>query len=142
VAGQFSAAYLDRVWGDDMWRFERLRDALRNGSCTFAKLDVAQLVKHAFALRTAVHRNARWRGKRPVLYYIHAEPERWPDGDAIAPEERMQHRQEIRQFAHAVEGDEVLFRYCSYKEWLGEWSLSSEELVRDHGIRVASRFDP
>ena len=47
-----SAAYQRPVWGAAMQGCERVRDALRSDPKTFLHLDAAQLVKHAFGLRT------------------------------------------------------------------------------------------
>ena len=48
----FSSAYDRPVWGERMKAFELMRDSLQNGVRNFQHLDAAQLVKHAFALRT------------------------------------------------------------------------------------------
>ena len=96
TAGTMSDAYWRPVWGANMTGYERLRDDLRNGSCAFVRLDVAQLLKHAFALRTAVHQVPAWVGKQPVLYYLFAEPEWWPGDKGVVPlKDRDQHRAEI-----------------------------------------------
>jgi hypothetical protein len=73
------------------------------------RLDATQLVKHAFGLRTAVHHKKHFVGKLPALLYLYAEPERWPDGRPISIAEIEAHRVEIRRFAEAVTGDEVVF---------------------------------
>jgi hypothetical protein len=65
-----------------------VRDSLRHGSSPFVRFDAAQLVKHAFRLRTAVHRDRRFVGKHPVLLYLYAEPERWPDGRLLSSVEK------------------------------------------------------
>jgi hypothetical protein len=62
-----SKAYWRPSWGDAMFGYERIRDALSDGSIRFAHLDAVQLVKHAFGLRTAVHKNKLMIGKRPIL---------------------------------------------------------------------------
>lgn len=139
----WSEAYWRSKWGDQMTGYERCRDGLRDGISKFGRLDAAQLIKHAFALRTAVQDGAEWAGKRPLLYYLYAEPECWPCGSImIPPQDRLQHRTEILRFADCIEGDEVLFRHCSYAELLHDWSQSQVELLRRHAGRVIGRFHP
>ena len=75
-----------------------MRDALRSDAAGFRRLDAAQLVKHAFGLRSAAHRDAH-EGKIPVLVYLYAEPVSWPDGAAVPREAIVAHRAEIARFA-------------------------------------------
>jgi hypothetical protein len=139
---EMSAAYWRPVWGSRMAGYERCRDEIRDdGGGRFARLDVAQLVKHAFALRTAVHKVAKCVGKRPILYYLYAEPERWANGKgAVPPEDRFQHRAEIAAFSEMVAGDEVSFLSCSYLELLADWAASSDPMIRAHAHAVARCF--
>jgi hypothetical protein len=102
------------------------------------RLDVAQLVKHAFGLRTAVQ--DIWKGKRPVLFYLYAEPAHWPDGRSVSLDDRVQHRAEVQVFSHMVAGDEVSFRTCSYNELLATWSSQSDLLIAAHAAAVTGRF--
>ena len=74
----FSEAYWRPVWGDGMRGFEGVRDALHEDSGLYTHLDAAQLVKHAFALRSDVHRAKEHHGLRPTLLYVYAEPDNWP----------------------------------------------------------------
>jgi len=142
AAVAWSDAYWRPVWGDAMAGYERIRDRLRGGRSAFALLDAAQLVKHAFALRTAVHREKQFLGKQPVLLYLYAEPERWPDGRPIPRADIEAHRVEIRSFAEAVTGDEVVFHACSYRELLSAWTASCRELARAHAAAIVTRFGP
>lgn len=135
----FSEAYWRPVWGEDMRRYEDLRDRLRARDVAFSMLDAAQLIKHAFGLRTAVHRDDK-RGKRPVLFYLYAEPARWPDEQPIDATQHASHRAEIEHFASLVEGDEVSFRFASYRELLSTWARNEAEHVRNHATAVAERF--
>jgi hypothetical protein len=73
---EFSNAYSRPVWGDSMKPFEAMRDALASGTRRFHFLDAAQLVKHAFGLRT----QAQKRGKVGSLMYLYGEPRTYPDG--------------------------------------------------------------
>jgi Restriction Endonuclease associating with ARP len=139
--GEMSDAYWRPVWGAEMTGFERCRDGLRDGAKRFERLDVAQLVKHGFALRTAVHNVTQWVGKRPVLFYLFAEPENWSAGKGpVSPEVRLGHRAELTRFDEMVAGDEVSFRSCSYSELLAVWAKHPDRLVSAHAAAVAKRF--
>lgn len=128
-----SDAYNRDVWGEDMKPFCEMRDALRDGSVRFAHLDAAQLVKHAYGLITE---GARL-GKRPVLLYLFAEPAQRGSKPIAAPM-HDRHRTEIATFARAVDGAEVRFAACSYREWLSRWTSA----VRDHGDALIATFQP
>ncbi len=138
----FSSAYWRPVWGDSMVGYERIRDALRDGSCHFNHLDAAQLVKHAFALRTAVHAHEKTRLRRPVLFYVYAEPKAWPNGRPIDQHQIEAHRTEIARFTDAVQEDEVAFRSASYGDLLSTWRSSENERIRDHALAIMNRFSP
>jgi hypothetical protein len=137
-----SSAYWRPVWGDTMAGYERIRDDLHNGSTPFARLDAAQLLKHAFALRTEVHRCGSRRGKQPILLYLYAEPERWPDGSPVSRADIQAHRGEIGKFAAIVAGDEVAFRSCLYRRLLSSWSASANWEVRALAGAVTMRYAP
>lgn len=116
-SASFAGAYDRPVWGDNMKRYEDLRDALRSGRTSFVHLDAAQLVKHAFGLVTEGGRRKR----RPALFYLFAEPAT-RNGRPMETAEFQRHREEIVQFGDAVNGDEVSFHSASYREWLGMWN--------------------
>lgn len=137
-----SDAYWRPVWGDSMAGYEHVRDALRDGSMTFTHLDAAQLVKHAFGLRTAVHRQNELRGKQPILFYLHAEPQRWPDGRAVPAAAIEAHRVEVAQFAECVAADEVIFCECSYANLLSRWEQAPDAEIRTHAAALRERFAP
>jgi len=138
-----SDAYWRPCWGDRMGGYESLRDALRADSRSYLQLDAAQLFKHAFALRTDVHRDGPRKGLRPVLFYLYAEPEVWPtDGTPVDKGAKERHRREIRVFAAAVAGDEVIFVACSYKTLLGNWASSEDAGIRAHAQLVLQRYSP
>lgn len=124
-AASFADAYFRDVWGDGMTRFERARDELQSGSISFRHLDAAQLIKHAFGLRTDAERLKL----RPSLFYIYAEPQERA-GQAIRADALERHRREIAEFAELVSGDEVSFHSCSYGEWLSSWDTGNENLLR------------
>jgi hypothetical protein len=136
-----SDAYWRPVWGERMGRYAAVRDAMADGTSGFRRLDAAQLIKHAFGLRTAARRRLP-RLVRPVLLYLHAEPDQWPDGRAVPLAAIETHRQEVAIFANLVAGDEVEFRATSYRDILGSWSASPLTAVRDHvdAVRGSYRF--
>lgn len=140
---ELSDAYWRPIWGSMMNGYERLRNGLRDGTVEFTRLNAAQLVKHAFGLRTAVHRPGPVRGKKPILFCIYAEPDRWPgpNGSAVPKAAIDEHRAEIARFAEFVAGDEVALTSCSYRELLYAWSESANKLVGDHAAAIIKHFD-
>jgi len=141
TAAALSDAFWRPVWGEGMTGFARVRDGLRDGACGFRHLDAAQLIKHAFGLRTSANRLGKVPMIRPVLLYIHAEPDRWPDGRTVPPVDIEAHRREVREFSELVAGDEVTFRATTYCDLLRDWEASPIEAVRAHVISVRERFD-
>ena len=134
--GTFSDAYDRPVWGANMRRYESMRDALRSRTVQFVHLDAVQLVKHAFGLVTEAGRRQR----KPVLFYIFAEPKERA-GKAISPADLDGHRSEVEQFAAYVAGDEVQFRFSSYRDWISTWH-GAEDLVTEHGARIIEIYRP
>ncbi|MEP6967164.1 MAG: hypothetical protein ABI906_03710 [Pseudomonadota bacterium] len=132
----FSEAYSRPVWGPAMRPFETMRDDLKAGS-RFVFLDAAQLVKHAFGLRTEAER----RKKRAVLCYLYAEPKSFPDGKPISPFETGAHRQELAAFAAAVSSTPSQVTFCSlpYSELLRHWL--QKPTLRHHATALTARFD-
>jgi hypothetical protein len=123
-----------------MCGYERVRDGLRDGSLAFARLDPAQLVKHAFGLRTELHRRQAAGRKQAVLLYLYAEPQAWPGGRLISRAEHISHRAEIARFAEMVANDEVVFCACSYGDLLAKWSASPDSAVRAHAAALSALF--
>ena len=140
----FSDAYWRPCWGNDMRGYESVRDRLREDGHLYRFLDAAQLVKHAFALRTESQRGSGRRRKRvPVLFYLYAEPRSWPkSGRPVRDEERARHWKEITDFAGAVSGDEVGFVSCSYQTLLDGWMRSGDIGIREHARAVQSHYAP
>lgn len=130
-----SAAYDRPVWGNNMRRYEGMRDNLRSGATQFRHLDAAQLVKHALGLVTEAGR----RHRSAVLYYIFAEPAS-REGKAIPDSEHARHRQEVADFASAVDGDDVSFHAGSYREWISTWPHDDE--IQAHGRAILATFAP
>ena len=142
-AAVLSDAYWRPVWGDCMRGYERIRDSLRKTPRLYAFLDAAQLVKHAFALRSEVHRAGVHHELRPILIYVYVEPELWPKtGRRVDDEAKAGHREEIARFARVVEGDEVAFVSCSYRRLLAIWRQDHREEIRAHADAVTARFSP
>lgn len=135
-----SEAYWRPVWGDAMSGYCRVRDDLKDGRRTFRHLDAAQLVKHAFGLRTVVHRDSIPGRRRAVLVYLYAEPAFWPDGRPIPEAAREAHRKEIEAFAEMVKGDEVAFRALAYRDLLANWSEAPDAAVRAHAGAIRNNF--
>lgn len=135
----FSEAYSRPVWGPAMRPFEEMRDALASGQTCFEFLDAAQLVKHAFGLRT---QGAR-RGRLVTLVYLYAEPKAYPDGRPVPKDEIAGHRAELACFATAVSDPaaEVGFESLSYAELLAHWNHSPDGALRSHAVALSSRFD-
>ncbi len=140
----FSNAYWRPCWGERMKGYEGVRDKLRENGHLYAFVDAAQLVKHAFALRTAVHhQRGEHHGLTPTLLYLYAEPNVWPkDGTPVDGNKKARHEDEIRRFARDVSGDEVAFVSCSYRILLEDWGRHEDAEIRAHGDAVARRFSP
>ena len=134
-----SKAFWRDVWGGRMKGYESVRDTL----CEYEGLNAAQLVKHALALRTQVRRKGRHEGLRPILYYLYAAPETWPrDGTPVSREAKDRHSEQVAAFAREVEGDEVRFVHCTYREMLARWRRHTAPEIRAHAEAVARRFSP
>lgn len=133
---KFSKTYWRPVWGDRMAGYEGVRDKLRE---VYRFLDAAQLVKHAFALRTAVRED----GRAPILFYLYAEPEVWPkDGRPLSDADKSAHSEEVARFAEDVAGDEVTFVSCSYRKLLEDWARHEDSEIRAHAAAVTECFSP
>jgi hypothetical protein len=99
-------------------------------------------INHAFGLRTSVHRVPGSENKVPVLIYLYAEPEWWPDGRLVRLEHIVAHRQETEKFAEIVAGDEVRFVALSYRKLLDIWKQAEAATVRAHAVAVETVFSP
>lgn len=133
----------ERRWGAHMKGYEGVRDEIRDDPHTDTRLDAAQLVKHALALRTRVGAGKQYEGRKPVLFYLYAEPDSWPkDGKPIDDEAKAVHREEICSFAKSVATDEVRFVARSYGDLLVKWAQSKDPDIRDHARAVTCCFSP
>ena len=138
-----SDAYWRLVWGEQMGGYERVRNGLRDHPGSFTHLDAAQLFKHAFALRSEVHRRERRGALRPILFYLYAEPEVWPaSGKAVDERAKARHRKEIETFGAAVVGDEVRFVACPWRRLLDAWVNQPDDRIRAHAQAVTARYSP
>lgn len=136
-----SEAYWRPLWGDQMAPFERLRDDIAAAKVSFVHLDAVQLIKHAFGLRTAVQTGKVHAGKKPILFYLYAEPMAWPSGKIIGEAARSLHEKEIEEFSTRVVDSEVAFKHCSYSALLAVWMAAGAQL-QDHAAAVKARFNP
>ncbi len=136
--GVFSEAYWRPVWGEQMSRYEYVRDQISQSKLTFHYLDAVQLIKHAFGLRTEASR----RSKRPCLVYLNAEPKKWPNGRDVDVLKMERHRKEVITFADLVAGDEVTFVSVTYQGLISSFAASDIEGVVDHGQAIQSVFQP
>ena len=138
-----SDAFWRPVWGEHMGGYEGVRDRLRdNPAGGFAHLDAAQLLKHALALRSEIHR-LEPRKFKPILFYLYAEPEVWPaNGKAIDEQAKARHREEIDAFGTAVADDEVSFVSCAWRDLLDSWTSQPDSRIRAHAQAVRARFSP
>ena len=141
-AAAMSDAYWRPVWGDQMAGYCSLRDDLRSGSIKFQRLDAAQLIKHAFGLRSCIHRETVPAQRRAVLVYLYAEPRALPDGRKIPCEQIEQHRQEVAVFSSRVADDEVTFRAFTYRDLLDRWRHVDDAQLKAHAEAIEEVFAP
>jgi len=140
---RFTRTYWRKVWGDRMNGYQGVRDTLHQHEALYTFLKADQLVKHALGLRTRTRTGKEYAGLVPILLYLYAEPDFLPNSNkAIGDEAKAVHRNEISHFTHSVEGDEVRFVACTYRELLATWDRSEDPEIRDHAKAVAYRFSP
>ncbi len=133
-AVSFAEIYGRTVWGEPMARYTKLRDDLLSGDVRFNSLDAAQLVKHAYGIRT----RAEKRATGAVLVYLYAEPVTWASGKAVDPERIALHRAEIARFGTIVAGDDVVFAPLRWADLLNQWEEVTA-LAR-HVAAIRERF--
>jgi len=132
-----SAAYWRDVWGSRMRGYIQALELAESRLNVFPRLDAAQLVKHAVALRTQIHR-AEDRGRKGFLYYLYADPSTWPDGSPVSSDMRNQHQADIQRFSELVADCEVGFIAATYSEVLESWLRSEHAGVAAHATAVAA----
>ena len=139
----FPDAYCRPVWGDSMKGYKRVRDKLLDDASLYTHLKADQLVKHALGLRTQCSPNKKYAGLMPILLYIYAEPDSLPNsGKSVDKAAKDAHRAEVEAFAQAVEGDEVRFVDCTYREMLEGWRRHKAADIREHAENVMRCFAP
>ena len=139
----FSCAYWRPVWGNSMKGYESVRDNLRENKNFYTSLKADQLVKHALGLRTRTRLGKEYAALSPILFYLYAEPDLLPNSNKpIDDEAKAAHRDEIKHFTTSVEGDEVRFVACTYRDLMATWERSESPEVREHAKAVACRFSP
>lgn len=132
---EFSDAYSRDVWAASMAPYLRVMANLKSGALDVHALDAAQLVKHALALSTHSFKT----GRRPVLYYLFADPGRWPDGKPVLDAHRALHAEHLAVFAQEVAGAHVEFVWSTYSQVLTSWADASGSLAA-HARAVRDRF--
>ena len=140
---KISAAYFRDLWGSQMERYGAVLKDIRDDRLRYEALDATQLVKHAYGLRTQVHRarpDGGARTKKAYLLYLYAEPRSWPDGRDVDRTRIALHREEIADFAERVRGDEVIFRALDWSSLLGTWEEASDRELNRHAQRVRQAF--
>ncbi len=130
----FSEAYDSRDWGQGMAGYDALRAALSDGRLTYRHLDAAQLVKHAYGLRTQAQKRARG----AVLVYLHAAPMAWANGKSVDPAALRAHAAEVRDFAARVKGQDVTFAPLRWADLLAQWA--GVPALADHAAAITARF--
>ena len=134
-APSFSAAFSRDVWSPDMAPYLRAMERLQSGDLDLHALDAAQLIKHALALSTHCLKS----GRRPVLYYLFADPSSWPDGRPIPEAARAAHLDHVVAFSREVAGAHVEFAWGTYKQVVDSWAAASPGL-RAHADAVSEQF--
>ncbi|NEX44826.1 PGN_0703 family putative restriction endonuclease [Pseudotabrizicola algicola] len=130
----FSDVYDRPVWGPNMARYTAMAQALIAGEAEYRCLDAAQLVKHAYGIRT----RAEKRAVGSVLVYLYAEPAVWASGKPVDAARKAQHRAEVARFAAVVAGDEVVFVPLCWGDLLRQWE--AEPALRAHVAAIRARF--
>ena len=139
----FTDTYWRKVWGDCMNSYQLVRDMLYENESLYASLKADQLVKHALGLATRSRPGKKYAGLTPILFYRYAEPDFLPNsGKPVDDEAKALHREEITHFAQSVEGDEVKFVACSYRDLLATWQQNENPEIRQHAKAVIRRFSP
>ncbi len=132
----FSEGYDGREWGKGMEAFETMRAALTATPNAYQTLNAAQLVKHAYALRTQGIKRARG----AVLVYLYAEPSHWSSGKPVDPKRIALHRKEVARFSNAVHGADVTFVALRWEDLLDHWS--STPATAAHAAAINTAFGP
>jgi hypothetical protein len=138
----FSEAYDKSVWGSEMTPYIALMAQLRNGTRKFRYLNAAQLIKHAFGIRTQAQEKVKLRRpqRKPALVYLYAEPRAIPGDRPISKSEIEEHRNEISEFGRLVSGADVRFSALTHSALLEEFTASPYPDLQAHAALVTSAF--
>ncbi len=132
----FAESFGSRDWGPGMAAFDALRAALMTGTQVYQTLNAAQLVKHAYGLRT----QAMKRAKGAVLVYLYAEPATWASGKAVDSARIALHRKEVSRFAKAVHGADLTFAPLRWADLLAQWADNAR--LSAQAAELRKRFGP
>ena len=129
---EFRPAYAERIHDERRsgpWFAEMMR--LTEDQTSYAWLDAAQLIKHAFGLARAFH------GRKAILLYLFWEPT-----NASSFSVFDEHRREISDFSGRMLGGFPEFRAMSYGELWKDWeSGQPPDWLRAHLQRVRARYE-
>ena len=129
----FSSAYFEQIQDERRGgKWFAAMEHVTNGAMTFDRLDVAQLIKHAFGLARC------FKGKSCTLLYLFWEP-----SNAARFSIFPHHRMEVAKFAQLVEGGFPRFVSLSYPELWSSWaSLPSTRAswLFDHVQNLQDRY--
>ena len=113
---------------------EMLRMQSKVGCKTYQRLDVAQLIKHAFGLIYTFP-------NRPVtLIYLYWEPSNLQELTTNMKSVFDKHKQEIVDFSNRVCGSKPKFMAKSYSELWQLWEQDAPQWLIDHLNEVKSRY--
>jgi len=108
----------------------RAMEAVLDRPNSFALLDVAQLIKHAFGVARC------FKGRPVTLFYVYWEPL-----DADRHPILRQHRAEIEHFARLVAGGFPTFSAQSYRDLWAAWQETAQpKWLRDHAAKLRARY--
>ena len=83
------------------------------------------------------------RGLTPILFYLYAEPGHWSATRRPVDERaKARHREELKQCAATVAGDDTRCLACPYRHLFEAWTNSRNGDIRAHAHAVDSRFSP
>ena len=127
---QFKLSYREKIL-DERRRSPYYTEMLRliDEPDSYAWLDAAQLIKHAFGLTYT------FPGKTITLLYLYWEPVN-PECSSTFGE----HRKEIQDFAQRVGGSKLNFDAMSYPELWKHWGETGPEWLTKHLEDLCSRY--
>jgi hypothetical protein len=126
---EFAPSYGSVCWPTCVESYSVIMRRLQLRPSTFAFLDAAQLVKHAFGL------SAKFSDREVILLYLFWEP---ANRDSYREFDR--HRDEIAEFAACVTGSSVTFCWKSYPELWADWAQQDDLWLRQHAAKLFERY--